>query len=182
MKILALAGTLGRSTLLHRLLVSSSILKPTAAFARTIPISSCVHSTLPLVTFHRCAHTDRNAYHLSRNSPQQSAIMSTRSTRSSTKRSASAEGSKDDSKTSPAKAKKSKKENKKNIPKTDTSLGQSAIATDGPWYTVFTKGDEQYTEYMKNEWGFEKVSICQKMSLHTKSYFENYCWHKDSQH
>jgi hypothetical protein len=28
---------------------------------------------------------------------------------------------------------------------------------DEPWYTVFTKGDEHYTEYMKNEWGREKV-------------------------
>ncbi|NCO47166.1 MAG: hypothetical protein GW890_12625 [Vibrio sp.] len=26
-----------------------------------------------------------------------------------------------------------------------------------PWYTLFTKGDKEYTEYMKNEWGLEKV-------------------------
>jgi hypothetical protein len=27
-----------------------------------------------------------------------------------------------------------------------------------PWYTVFTKGDEEYNHYMATEWGFEKVS------------------------
>ena len=25
------------------------------------------------------------------------------------------------------------------------------------WYTVFTKGDNQYNEYMANEWGYERV-------------------------
>lgn len=25
------------------------------------------------------------------------------------------------------------------------------------WYTVFTKGDKEYNEYMANEWGYERV-------------------------
>ena len=30
-----------------------------------------------------------------------------------------------------------------------------------PWFkTMFTKDDEQYFQYMANEWGFEKVSLC----------------------
>jgi hypothetical protein len=45
---------------------------------------------------------------------------------------------------------------KKNVKK-EPSRSQPFAVGDEPWYTVFTNGDEQYTEYMRNEWGFEKV-------------------------
>jgi DNA-3-methyladenine glycosylase I len=37
-----------------------------------------------------------------------------------------------------------------------------------PWYTKFTKGDEEYNTYMSTEWGFEKrgdVALFEKLSL-----------------
>lgn len=39
---------------------------------------------------------------------------------------------------------------------------------DAPWFTVFTKDDPQYTEYMKTEWSFEKrgdEAMFEKLSL-----------------
>ena len=35
---------------------------------------------------------------------------------------------------------------------------------DGPWYQIFTKGDEEYDQYMATEWGFEQVSDRSKKS------------------
>jgi hypothetical protein len=42
----------------------------------------------------------------------------------------------------------------KNTPKKETTAKK-----DGPWYTMFTKGDEEYDQYMATEWGFEKVGF-----------------------
>lgn len=33
----------------------------------------------------------------------------------------------------------------------------SPPTNDGPWFHIFTKGDEEYDRYMATEWGFEKV-------------------------
>lgn len=44
----------------------------------------------------------------------------------------------------------------------------SVDMSDGPWYTMFTKSDEEYNHYMSTEWGFEKrgeVALFEKISL-----------------
>ena len=38
--------------------------------------------------------------------------------------------------------------------KSPTSPNEKAI-TELPWYHIFTKGDDEYNQYMKNEWGVE---------------------------
>lgn len=51
---------------------------------------------------------------------------------------------------------------KKKIPRKDTTSPSHA------WYNVFTKGDEEYNQYMATEWGFEKrgdTALFEKLSL-----------------
>jgi DNA-3-methyladenine glycosylase I len=54
-----------------------------------------------------------------------------------------------------------KKSRPKAIQKDDTTMIPSkdslSETENGPWYRMFTKGDEEYDQYMANEWGFEKV-------------------------
>jgi hypothetical protein len=84
------------------------------------------------------------------------------SRRTSTKRlSTTKDDDADETKTKKSKSTTSSKDiktKKKNV-KNEPSLFKPATGGDEPWYTVFTKGDEQYTEYMKTEWGVEKVRI-----------------------
>lgn len=62
-----------------------------------------------------------------------------------------------------------KKAVKKKIAKKSTSSSLNAAAASkksmrtnsSPWFSIFTKGDMEYNEYMTTEWGFEKV--CSKM-------------------
>ncbi|KAL3913189.1 MAG: hypothetical protein SGARI_000776, partial [Bacillariaceae sp.] len=45
---------------------------------------------------------------------------------------------------------------------------QNSDDPDAPWFSVFVKNDEQYLEYMTNEWGFEKrgdEAMFEKLSL-----------------
>jgi hypothetical protein len=53
-----------------------------------------------------------------------------------------------------------KKQNKKPAPKAGTAAAPSDdTPNEGtPWYHMFTKGDEEYNQYMATEWGFEKVN------------------------
>ncbi|KAL3928151.1 MAG: hypothetical protein SGBAC_012769 [Bacillariaceae sp.] len=48
---------------------------------------------------------------------------------------------------------------KKKTPNKAKAAAPEAVNTskkgDGPWFDIFTKGDEEYTAYMTNEWGFE---------------------------
>jgi DNA-3-methyladenine glycosylase I len=51
---------------------------------------------------------------------------------------------------------------------TNTSSSVSKREEPGPWYTIFTKNDEQYNRYMEEEWGTEKrgdVPLFEKLSL-----------------
>ena len=59
-----------------------------------------------------------------------------------------------------------KKKNKKPAPKTGTAAAPSDdTPKEGtPWYHMFTKGDEEYNQYMATEWGFEKVHPLLKRS------------------
>lgn len=53
-------------------------------------------------------------------------------------------------------AKKKKNPNKAKV--AAPAAVNSAKKGDEPWFNIFTKGDEEYTTYMTNEWGFETVS------------------------
>jgi hypothetical protein len=42
----------------------------------------------------------------------------------------------------------------------NTQKKESITKKDGPWYTMYTKGDEEYDQYiMATKWGFEKVGL-----------------------
>ena len=68
---------------------------------------------------------------------------------------------------SPAKKKKQKKEEIRTS-KSSTDSKNDVAEIDGPWYRMFTKGDEEYDTYMATEWGYEKrgdVALFEKISL-----------------
>jgi hypothetical protein len=54
---------------------------------------------------------------------------------------------------------KTAKKQKPNVTTKSTTKGvqKQNNSDDGPWYRMFTKGDEEYDQYMATEWGFEKV-------------------------
>jgi hypothetical protein len=72
------------------------------------------------------------------------------------------------SRETPVKRKATAAKKKKSTPKTPESVVVPSPSTEAPvegkpWYSLFTKGDEEYDKYMATEWGIEKVN--QRMDL-----------------
>lgn len=70
-------------------------------------------------------------------------------------------------KTTTTKKKATKKKAKVATP-SSTASKASTKSGDEPWFTFFTKGDEEYNAYMSNEWGFETrgdEALFEKISL-----------------
>ena len=94
-----------------------------------------------------------SAFLLAAANKDNSSIMKTRSSSSSSSQ----------RETLPAKKKASTKPKSQATKKPSKAVISSkknkTTLTSSKWYTVFTKGDEEYDQYMATEWGFEKVSI-----------------------
>jgi DNA-3-methyladenine glycosylase I len=57
---------------------------------------------------------------------------------------------------------------KQKLAKADKKSEKQSLPSSPPWFTVFTKDDEQYTEYMTTEWGVEQRgddAMFEKLSL-----------------
>ncbi|KAL3919928.1 MAG: hypothetical protein SGILL_003505, partial [Bacillariaceae sp.] len=96
----------------------------------------------------------------------QEATMSTSAKRRSTRKAKADDEEPGNKKQKRASAKTKKTTKKATSGKKDAKT--SANDRNNPWYTVFTKDDEQYNEYMKKEWGFEKrgdEAMFEKLSL-----------------
>ncbi|KAG7370698.1 3-methyladenine DNA glycosylase [Nitzschia inconspicua] len=165
MRLSHLLAALGRPVWLHHLVSFRAISKTTAAFVRPISLATKLpYSVIPPPTFGAFSYLDIfNCKYIS-NVLVSTASMSTktRPTRAGAKRTFTTD---EDSPPTRTTKKTKKSTNKKSSTKINDN---SSTTSDGPWYTVFTKGDEQYTDYMKNEWGFEKrgdEAMFEKLSL-----------------
>ena len=80
-------------------------------------------------------------------------------TRRTSKRAAAVNSSNNEDKPKPIKKRKdtatTEKKPRKSAKEKITNLPKSSSNDDEPWYTVFTKGDKQYNDYMANEWAYE---------------------------
>lgn len=75
---------------------------------------------------------------------------------------------KDKTKKAPSKTSASKKgKQSKTSTTTDKKNREESLLVpiEGPWYRIFTKGDEEYDRYMATEWGFEKVKKISQWEL-----------------
>ena len=83
-----------------------------------------------------------------------------RRTRSQSADPAAAAGDDDGAATSRPKKQTKMRTKKSKQTKDETKNGNPL---DEPWYTMFTKGDEEYDAYMGREWGFEKVRAIRRL-------------------
>lgn len=161
-------GTLNKSMKLKLVAAAASVTSPSSvlpvflsatAFVATSHVSlASSASTFAFATAFRPSPHFARSFHF--HSPSTTAKIATTATTSmKTRRSlTSKDAAPATPSLEPAPSKKRRKAGRMKKEDSDDVVDNEK-ATTGPWYTSFTKGDEQYERYMATEWGFEKVGF-----------------------